>query len=214
MRKRGTTLIEIVVALAVGMVAVIIIWGLFRMSHRMFHSTRKRLTSLQGAFMLLDRFALDIGQVINMEKAKLEVTGNRRVINFYSFDEENTKLSGDTPKVAVKKFSYRRDKDTNEFKWKEGSEKEKAFKAAGFETILYTVPAATDPQPPVNERITFRITCAAHDDLEANKGKGDLDKTRRDREVVTLISVIGFHQKASEAAFPWWNHNRLPSIGK
>ena len=211
--KNATTLIEIVMALAVGMIVMIIVWGLFRMSHRMFHSTRKRLTSLQGAFMLLDRFALDMRQAVILEKTEPSITDEKQTLKFYSFDEENSSLQGPQPKVALKKFTYRRDKSSAEFKWKAGTDSEKAFKAAGFEIIIYSRPTPSQPRVPADELVTFRITCASHDDIEANKGKGDENPDRRDKEVVTLISVVGMHQKASEAVFPWWKHNRLPAFG-
>jgi len=210
--RRATTLIEVVVALAVGTLAVILVWGLFRMSHRMFHSTRKRLTSLQGAFMLLERFDQDLAQTVILERTEPLVEDNRERLTFCMVDGDASQPSGPDPKVVLKRVQYRRDKDSAYFVRQEGSDTW-SFRAAQFEIILYNKPTPSAMRVPADEYITFRITCAAHDDIEANRGKGDENPNRRDREVVTLISTVGFHQRASEAAFPWWRANQLPVVG-
>ena len=182
------------------------------MSHRMFHSSRKRLNSIQGAFLLLERFHLEMGQAYVTDECNIEISDSRESMSFYSIDGNESKVNGATPTFVSQKLRFFREKDSAEFKWQVEDEEINTFKAAKFEVILFSRPDSSEPLVPADEHVTFRITCAALDDIEANRGKGDENPERRDREVVTLISTIGMEQRSSEAVFPWWNKNELPTF--
>lgn len=212
-RRRAFTLTEVAVALAVASIVIIGVWSLFRLTERSFHANRKRLTSLQGAFLLTERLCAELRQAVVLEGLEPVVTDKDELLYHY-FDAAASDLAPGTsnPVMALRPMRYRHVPDTGWFLRKDGSAAEREFRVARFECVLFHVPADPPPVPASRRYVSFRITCAADDDLEANRGKGDRSPDRRDREVVTLITAVGFQQAASRAAFPWWSDNPLPRM--
>jgi hypothetical protein len=210
--RKGTTLTEVVIGAALASVIMISVWGLFSLSHKMFHSTRKRLVSLQGAFLLLERFNMDLSSIIVSPDSETSVSADNKAFSFSYYDADESDLESQSPKMVLRTMEYSYDEESANFLRKDGHSSVRAFRDAQFEVILYAIPEKQSPLRPSDEHVTFRITCAASDDIEVNRGKKDQDADRRDKQVVTLISTAGFTQRASEVAFPWWVPNKYPQI--
>lgn len=208
-QKKGTTLTEVVIGAALASMIMITVWGLFSLSSRMFHSTRKRLVSLQGAFLLLERFNMDLSSVV-LSGDNIQVSDDFKSLGFSYYDKDESNFSSTDPKMVLRKMRYSYNDKSSHFVRKDGPAAARDFQVAQFEVILYSLPEKQSPRRPFDESLTFRITCAASDDIEVNKGKSDEDKDRRNKQVVTLISTAGLVQRASEVAFPWWSKARYP----
>jgi hypothetical protein len=212
-RRRSYTLVEVAVAFLVAVVVVGIAWTLWRMADKSFHSSRKRLTSLQGAFLLMERACNDLRRVYTDGGHPFKVV-DRSHMEFHVLDPEETNLAAGTaePVIGVRAMSYGHDASTGLFSWKDGPAQERVLRASPFECVLFFKPDQATPPTPEAEYVSFRITCTAEDDFEVNRGKSDKSEDRRSKEVVTLITAVGLEQRAGEAAFPWWKKNRLPDV--
>ena len=155
---------------------------------------------------------MDISSIVVSPDYEVEVGSDCKAFSFYYYDDEETDLESVDPKMALRTMEYTYDDSSAHFLRKDGNSSRKAFKVAQFEVVLYSLPEKSSPLRPSDEHVTFRITCAAHDDIEANRGKGDDDADRRNKQVVTLISTAGFTQRASEISFPWWVSNKYPLV--
>jgi hypothetical protein len=204
--------VEVLLGTALASLVVMIVWGLFGLSGRLFHSTRKRLVSLQGAFLLMERFNLDLAPAFINKSAPIHVGSDCKSLKFYYVDTEETDLMSTSPQTVLRSMEYTFDEQNNRFVRKDGQSRARSFKVARFEVILYSLPKQKTPPRPFDQTLTYRITCAALDDVQANRGKTDRDADRRNRQVVTLISSVGFLQRASETAYPWWQKGEWPEV--
>ena len=210
--RRSFSLVEVVVAMTISLVVFGGLWGLFRLSERSFHATRKRLTSLQGAYLLSERLGVELRSAVTDQRvAPQEFSG--RGVEYLYVDSVASDLSPGTlnPTLVVRSMRYRHCVETGVFYRKDGPALERSFGLSRFECVLFYVPEDATEHA-FRNYISVRITCASEDDLEFNLGVGDRHPDRRDTHVVTLITSIGLHEAASRKAFPWWVANRLPQV--
>ncbi|MBI4870876.1 MAG: prepilin-type N-terminal cleavage/methylation domain-containing protein [Candidatus Riflebacteria bacterium] len=208
--RRAYTLVEVVVAIAVGIIVLVLLWTLISTMTRSFASSRDLLGSLQGAFLLVETVKNDLaGLYFEQGHKPLEVSDNFFDLSFYVFDpESNTGIGLSNPAAALERVRYAFDPKTNMV-----SRNGKVLTFARFERVIFYFQAPqfqNVAEKRYGNYVTLRVTCAPDATIEANRNRADADRITK--SVVTLITSVSVQQKASQELFPLWNRNQEPTV--
>ncbi|MBI2945551.1 MAG: prepilin-type N-terminal cleavage/methylation domain-containing protein [Candidatus Wallbacteria bacterium] len=208
LRTQAFTLIELMVALVIGLIVLGLLWTLISAMTRGFASSRDLLNSLQGAHLLVEYVKNDLGGCFYAPGTRpVEVSPDYFELTFYCHDPDGAAPPAlPDPQAPLERVTYKFDAATGMV-----SRNGKAFNFARFERVVfYYKPPDYDavPDKVFGNYVTLRVTCASDEVIEINRTRSDRDRVTRN--VVTLITSLGLSQKASQEIFPRWNPPEEP----
>lgn len=225
--RRAFTVVELMVALLVGVNVLVILWQVFTSDQKRFARDQGKLAAMQGALLFAERLEMDLREIA-LDIPDAQNTGKLFTLdNPVVIDDGGKKLSflrflphdalSPLVKVARATYSY----EPQEFRIRRTIGADSApFKTVVVEVIKYELvtlnarvdqlglnpmPVVFRPQVPMNF-LKYEITAAPE------TGRGRTPQEIPGEQKVTLVNAVALLYRADRANHPYWvfNGSELP----
>lgn len=194
-RRRGVSLLEVVMFAGVGSLVLYLMYDIFVASARQGQDLDRKLEAVQGAQLLMERLERDVKHLIYVkDKYELEVSEGGKRVQFYVFDGHGEDLS--TGEIPIHQRDFTFDSATHQVLI-DGVVFQPAF-YRNVEFQLSNVGGAGEGEKPV---LTIRVGGVARE--VSGLPEEDLDlKSRAD-----FVSSVGLAAVAEAKRQPFWRTN-------
>ena len=201
MRRRGFTLLEILMFSAVGMVVLYIGYEVFVSATKQGIDLDTKLKAVQGSQMLLERLERDLKHMVYEEgKFELEVSDEGDLVRFYVYDGYDRDLTDG--EIPVHRREYRFDPSVSRV-FIDGA----PYNFAYFRAIEFSLDDVGNGEAGQRPILTMRVGGVADDRAQLPEEMLDL-KTRAD-----FVSSVGLSAIAIAKRNPYWKTSLRYRIG-